>query len=108
MKTSSKLLAAAAGAAAGYFFCVGKDAEKNRKVAAKWAGKLKSTVAKEAKTIGAMDRAAMMGIVDGVAQAYKGIRGRNRRDLQKAALQFKDSWDAIANPKKGKKKKARK
>ena len=107
MKTSTKLLAAAAGAAAGYFFYAGKDAAKNRKVAAKWAGKLKTAVVKEAKTIGAIDRAAMMGIVDGVAKAYQGVRGLDRRDLQKAAAQLKESWDAIANLKKGKKKKAR-
>src|ERR1043166_5865619 len=84
MKTRNKLLAGAAAAgaaAAGYYFYAHKNAKKNREAAAKWAVNFKNDVVKQAKQIKTVDRAALVGIVDGVAKAYEGVRSLNRRDL---------------------------
>ena len=60
------LAAGATAAAAGYYFFASKNAEKNRKIAAKWASDLKSDVMKESKKLQNIDRATVIKIVDKV------------------------------------------
>lgn len=90
------VLAAAALAAAGYYFYASKDAKKNRRVAAKWAGELKKDVVKRAKALKNVDRAAVVAIVEQSARAYKGIRGLDRKEVERAASELKKNWQKIA------------
>lgn len=91
-----KVLAAAALAAAGYYFYASKNAKKNRQVAAKWATDMKKDVVKRAKTLKNIDRAAVAAIIEQSARAYKGIRGLDRGEVERAARELKNNWQKIA------------
>ena len=98
MKMRNKILAGAAGAAAaaaGYYFYAHKNAKKNRVAAAKWATDFKDDVVKQAGQIKNLDRAALVGIVDGVTKAYEGVRSLDRKDVLKAAAELKDNWQKL-------------
>lgn len=88
--------AAAAGLAAGYYFYASKNAKKNRRVAAKWAIDMKRDVVKRAKALKNVDRAAVAAIVEQSARAYKGIRGLDRGEVERAAKELKKNWQKIA------------
>ena len=89
-------MAAAAGVAAvGYYFYSGKNAKKHRQVVSKWAGDFKRDVVRQAKELKNLDRAALAGIVDGVAKAYEGVRTLDRKDLSRAAAELKDNWQKL-------------
>ncbi|OGG55995.1 hypothetical protein A2680_00465 [Candidatus Kaiserbacteria bacterium RIFCSPHIGHO2_01_FULL_55_37] len=90
------VLAAAALAAVGYYFYASKDAKKNRRVAAKWAVDMKRDVVKRAKALKNVDRAAVAAIVEQSARAYKGIRGLDRGEVERAASELKKNWQKIA------------
>lgn len=90
------VLAAAALAAVGYYFYASKDAKKNRQVAAKWAIDMKRDVVKRAKALKNVDRAAVAAIVEQSARAYKGIRGLDRKEVERAARELKKNWQKIA------------
>src|SRR4051812_21175261 len=88
MKMRNKLLAggaAAAAAAAGYYFYYHKNAKKNRENVSKWAVDFKDDVMRQAGQVKNIDKAALVGIVDGVSRAYEGIRSLDHRDLMRAA-----------------------
>lgn len=89
------LAAATAGVAAGYYFYASKDAKKNRKVAAKWAGDLKSDVVKQAKKVQDLDRAQMLAIIDQAATTYETVRSLNRADLSRAVKELKSNWQNV-------------
>ncbi len=95
-KVGAGVIAAAALAAAGYYFYASKDAKKNRQVAAKWAREFKKDVIKRAKALKNVDRAAMAAIVEQSARAYKGIRGLDRGEVERAAKELKNNWQKIA------------
>lgn len=88
--------AAAAGLAAGYYFYASKNAKKNRQVAAKWAADMKRDVVKRAKALKNVDRTAVAAIVEQSARAYKGIRGLDRGEVERAAKELKSNWQQIA------------
>jgi len=90
------VLAAAALAAAGYYFYASKNAKKNRQVAAKWAVDMKRDVVRRAKALKNVDRAAVAAIVEQSARAYKGIRGLDRGEVERAAKELKSNWQQIA------------
>ena len=90
------VLAAAALAAAGYYFYASKNAKKNRQVAAKWAADMKRDVGKRARALKNVDRAAVAAIVEQSARAYKGIRGLDRGEVERAAKELKKNWQKIA------------
>ena len=90
------VLAAAALAAVGYYFYASKDAKKNRRVAAKWAVDMKRDVVKRAKALKNVDSAAVAAIVEQSARAYKGIRGLDRGEVERAASELKKNWQKIA------------
>ena len=90
------VLAAAALAAAGYYFYASKNAKKNRLVAAKWAVDMKRDVVKRARALKNVDRAAVAAIVEQSARAYKGIRGLDRGEVERAAKELKKNWQKIA------------
>ena len=90
------VLAAAALAAAGYYFYASKNAKKNRQVAAKWATDMKRDVVKRAKALKNVDRAAVAAVVEQSARAYKGIRGLDRGEVERAAKELKKNWQKIA------------
>jgi DNA-directed RNA polymerase beta' subunit len=95
MKMRNKLLAAGAGAAAaaaGYYFYYHKNAKKNRATAAKWVTDFKDDVMRQAQQVKNIDKAALVGIVDGVAKAYEGIRSLDRKDVMRAADELKNNW----------------
>lgn len=93
------LVAAAGAAAAGYYFYASKDASKNRKKTAKWAGEMKDKVVKEAKkelkVAAKLDKQAMAIIVDRATKAYEGVRSIKREDLMLAASELKQNWKEI-------------
>jgi len=94
----NKILAGAAGAAAaaaGYYFYAHKNAKKNRETAAKWAVEFKNDVVRQAEQIKNIDKAALVGIVDGVTRAYEGVRSLDRKDLMRAADELKDNWQKL-------------
>jgi hypothetical protein len=98
MKMRNKLLIGAAGAAAaaaGYYFYAHKNAKKNRDAAAKWATDFKDDVMRQAGQIKNLDRAALVGIVDGVTRAYEGVRSLDSKDLMRAAEELKDNWQKL-------------
>lgn len=90
------MVAAAALAAVGYYFYASKNAKKNRQVAAKWAVDMKRDVVKRAKGLKNVDRAAVAAIVEQSARAYKGIRGLDRGEVERAAKELKKNWQKIA------------
>jgi len=90
------VLAAAALAAAGYYFYASKNAKKNRQVAAKWAVDMKRDVVKRARALKNVDRAAVAAIVEQSARAYKGMRGLDRSEVERAAKELKKNWQKIA------------
>ena len=96
MKNKAKMLVAAATAAAGYYFYASKNAEKNRKVAAKWAGNFKKDVLKQAKELKNLNRASFSRVVDGAAKAYEGVKNLDRKDLAKAGVELKQNWEKIS------------
>jgi hypothetical protein len=98
MKMRNKLLAAGAGAAAaaaGYYFYFHKNAQKNRQAAGKWATDFKEDVMRQAEQVKNIDKASLVGIVDGVAKAYEGIRSLDRKDLLRAADELKGNWQKL-------------
>ena len=90
------VLAAAALAAAGYYFYASKHATKNRQIAARWAVEFKKDVVRRAKALKNADRAAVAAIVEQSARAYKGIRGLDRDEVERAARELKKNWQKIA------------
>lgn len=86
------LAATAAGVAAGYYFYASKDAEKNRRIAAKWATDMKNEVVREAKKVKNIDRAAMLAIIDQAAGAFNSARNLDRKELARAAKELKSNW----------------
>ena len=90
------VLAAAALAAAGYYFYASKNAKKNRQVAAKWAADMKRDVVKRARALKNVDRAAVAAIGEQSARAYKGVRGLDRGEVERAAKELKKNWQKIA------------
>jgi gas vesicle protein len=98
MKIRNKLLAGAAGAAAvaaGYYFYAHKNAKKNRDAATKWATDFKDDVIRQAKQIKNIDKASLVGVIDGVSRAYEGIRNLDSKDLKRAADELKDNWEKL-------------
>ncbi len=98
MKTRNKILAGAAAAgaaAAGYYFYASKNARKNRETASKWAVDFKDDVVSQAEQLKKIDRAALVGIVDGVTRAYESVRSLDRKDLMRAAGELKDNWTKL-------------
>jgi len=95
-RVTKGVLAAAALAAAGYYFYASKNAKKNRQVAAKWAADMKRDVVKRARALKNVDRAAVAAIVEQSARAYKGIRGLDRGEVERAAKELKKNWQKIA------------
>ncbi len=96
MKSRAKILGAAVGAVAGYYFYASKNAEKNRKVAASWANRFKKDVLKQAKGLKNLNRASLSGVVDGVSKAYEGVRSLDQKDLMKAGVELKQNWEKIS------------
>src|SRR3989344_947200 len=90
------VLAAAALAVVCYYFYASKNAKKNRQVAAKWAGEFRKDVVKRAKALTNVNRAAVAAIVEQSARAYKGIRGLDRGEVERAAKELKKNWQKIA------------
>lgn len=95
-KVGAGVVAAAALAAAGYYFYASQNAKKNRQVAAKWAIDMKRDVVKRAKALKNVDRAAVAAVVEQSARAYKGIRGLDRGEVERAAKELKNNWQKIA------------
>ena len=86
-------LLAAAGAAAGYYFYASKDAKKHRKIAAQWAGKLKTEVVKQARRAQGLDKKKILKIVnDAAAQAAGSVQNK---DVGRAAAELKRNWQKI-------------
>lgn len=92
---SRAVLAAAAGITAGYYFYASKNAKKNRKVAAKWAGDLKNKVVAEAKKRGTVDKKTLAGIVDTATKAYAKVGKLDTKQLADAADELKNHWQKI-------------
>lgn len=89
--------ATAAGVAAGYYFYASKNAQKNRRIAAKWAKDLKDDVMKKAKQAGGkVDRKKLLSIVDTAVRTYENVRDIDKKDVQRAARELKDNWRTIA------------
>jgi signal recognition particle subunit SEC65 len=95
MKTRTKIFAAVATAAAGYYFFASKNATKHRKIVAGWATEMKKDVLKQAKQLQTFDRASLSGIIDGVEKAYEGVRKLDAKDIQRAARELKDNWQKL-------------
>ena len=97
---AAKILAVAAGAAgaaaAGYYFYASKNAARNRKVASRWATDFKDDVMNQARELEHIDRATLIGIIDGVARAYGKMRGMNVADLRDAADELKEHWQRLS------------
>lgn len=88
-------VAAAAAAAAGYFFYASKDASKNRKKAAAWAGKFKKDVVAKVKESGALDSKAVKAAVSEVEKAYKNVKNIDPAEVVVAAKELKSNWDQL-------------
>lgn len=88
-----------AAGAAGYYFFASKDAEKNRKIVASWATKLKKDVEKEVKAIKSNKEPVVKKIIDKVSKAYKGLEGVNMKDVSAAVSELKKNWDKIVKAK---------
>ena len=98
MKIRNRILAGAAGVAAvaaGYYFYAHKNAKKNREAVAKWAVDFKDDVIEQAQQLKNIDRAALVGIIDGVTRAYESVRSLDRKDLSRAADELKDNWQKL-------------
>lgn len=89
-------LAALAAAAAGVYFFAGKQGEKHRKTAAKWAKNAKDDLMKELKSLEKVTKANYNKAVDTVTKQYKGLKDVDPKELQALALELKNHWDSIA------------
>ena len=78
---------AAAVASAGYYFFGSKSADKNRKVAVKWAHNLKADVVKGARKLKKLDQKAYATIVDQATKAYSSVKSIHPADLKNAAME---------------------
>jgi hypothetical protein len=84
-----------AAGAAGYYFYASPTAEKNRKIAAKWAGDMKREVVREAKRLKQVNAKDFAKVVDTVARTYAGVRSVNMQDVQRAARELKANWERV-------------
>ena len=84
-KVGLGLLAATAGAAAGYYFYASKDAKNHRKIATKWTSEMKSEVMKVAKKAKNLDRKNLEQIVNNASKTFQGMKDRNRPEVERAA-----------------------
>ncbi|MDP1689715.1 MAG: hypothetical protein Q8L52_00720 [bacterium] len=89
------LIAAGAAAAAGYYFYGSKQAKKHRKIAAKWAGDMKSEVIREVKGLKGVNAKNFAKVVDTVASTYRGVRSVNAADIKRAANELKSNWQMV-------------
>ncbi len=89
--------AAAGMAAAGYYFYASKDAQKNRKIASKWAGDFKSEVVKQAKRVKDLDQKALLAIVSDAATKYESVKSIDKKDLARAAKELKTNWRELVD-----------
>jgi len=87
--------AGAAAAAAGYYFYASKGARENRRIAARWATKLKNDVLAQAKKAQNLDRATILRIVDEAAAAYATVRSVDPKQLERAAGELKSNWKLL-------------
>ena len=102
------LAAAAAGiAAAGYYFYASEDAQKHRRIAAKWANDFKGDVIANAKKIGTIDKKTVATAVDRAVKAYAGMRNLDPSALASAAKELKRHWQMVAQEIRAPKKSAR-
>lgn len=91
------LMTVALGAAvAGYYFYASKNAQKHRKIAAKWAVAFKSDVLKAARKAQHLDRKTLQGIVSSVAKSYHNMKDVNRKELERAARELRSNWQSVA------------
>jgi hypothetical protein len=91
-----KVVAALAGAAAaGYYFYGSKEAKTHRKIAAKWAGNMKSDVLKQAKKVKDLDRKTLEGIVVNAQKTYAGLKNMDRREVERAGRELKSNWQEV-------------
>jgi hypothetical protein len=86
--------AAAGAAAAGYYFYGTKHAKKHRTAAAKWAGKMKNDVIREAKKVRALNEDVMHGVVDRVAAMYE-ARQIDPAELRAMTSELKKNWKKV-------------
>ena len=94
-KVGLGLLAATAGAAAGYYFYASKDAKKNRKIASKWAVAMKSEVMKTAKKVKNLDRKNLEQIVSNTAKTLSSMKNHDRKEVERAAHELKANWQIV-------------
>jgi hypothetical protein len=94
--TGLGVLAAAAGAAAaGYYFYGSEDAEKNRKIAAKWAANMKADVIKQAKKVKNIDRKTLESIVVNAQRTYMAAKNMDQKEVTRAAKELKANWQEV-------------
>lgn len=86
----------AAAGAASYYFLGAKNADKNRKKAARWAKDLQKDVIKKAKKLKKIDEQAMRTIIDESVNAYTTLKDVSADDLQRAATELKSGWEHVA------------
>lgn len=89
------IVAATAGAAAGYYFYASKNAARNRKVAAQWAKGFKNDVVREAKKLKQLNRASVARVVDEIGKTYENVRGLDKKDLGNAVKELKANWQHL-------------
>ncbi len=89
-------LGVAAAGAASYYFLGAKNADKNRKKAARWAKDLQKDVIKKAKKLKKIDEQAMRAIVDESVHAYTTLKDVSAEDVQRAAAELKSGWEHVA------------
>lgn len=88
--------AAAAAAGAAYYFYGSSKAKTHRRKAARWAGKFKGEVVREAKKLQKLDDVVMHKIVDRVAGTYRAAKAVDPDELMSAANELKRSWRMVA------------
>jgi hypothetical protein len=107
-------VAALAAAAAGTYFLYGtKEGAKRRKQIKGWTLKMKGEVLEQLENLQDVSQDAYEGIVDKVAQSYKGIKNIDAAEVAGLVADLKAHWNNInkaitAKPRKTTKKSSKK
>jgi hypothetical protein len=86
------IVAVGAAAVAGYYFYGTKKAKNHRKIASQWASDMKDEVLQKAKMIQDIDAVYFAGVVDTVADTYRGVKNIASDDLARAVTELKSHW----------------
>lgn len=89
------VLAAAAAAGAAYYFYGTKKAVQHRDAASKWAKGLKRDVLKKMKKVEKLTGKTSAALIEEAAQAYRGMEGVSKKDLDAAVEELKKNWSKV-------------